>query len=512
MTGLQAALDLKLEADDLNGLATETYVDNAIAGIPPSGGTVTPVANIIAGSLATSPLGTTSTAYFNEWEIESDAYLSSSDTSVMEFSTLANFWMPPVFVADATSTVLPTGTFNAGTSEYDLTIDGQALYNTARVLFASLSSQSSVYVYDSYTGTFTADTANNYTNPNTFVEVQDGTEFQNFIFRFSGTAWQGNPPVKVADTVNSTLTAPAGSTIEVDGITISDGDLVLFTEGTFGPSKIYSYDQPTGEFVLSGESDELGDVAYVVDGTHSGRVYQYTSSPLGTYWKLLGYNKRAVGGVSLKIKERGVYRFTVRTMASIEGGIWPNGELQYGNIVSPDNLYERSLNYRYVPANSSFGTNLMIWNDSFVIQENSGYIPSESSPLIVDVTPFMNYLAPVVNTRDPVVIVDTTSTVLPVGTAGNPVSVLGVDVYDASRVLFTNVSSTTSNVYIYDQVSGTFVEDTVADTLGDEIYVYSGEYNSQTLRFDGTAWLPPKRITWKIDIECVRQPLAKVGV
>jgi hypothetical protein len=63
-------------------------------------------------------------------------------------------WRPPVEVADTTDTTLPTGSAST-----PIVVDGISISNNQRVLFASLTTNPNVYIYDETTGTFTQDTA-----------------------------------------------------------------------------------------------------------------------------------------------------------------------------------------------------------------------------------------------------------------------------------------------------------------------------------------------------------------
>ncbi len=88
----------------------------------------------------------------------------------------------------------------------------------------------------------------------------------------------------------------------------------------------------------------------------------------------------------------------------------------------------------------------------------------------------VNYVANAVNGiswREPVIVRDGTSTTLPTGTAGNPVTVDGVSITNGQRVLFNSLT-TDPNVYIYNQAAGTFTQDTNLATAGDALFVING--------------------------------------
>lgn len=98
-------------------------------------------------------------------------------------------------------------------------------------------------------------------------------------------------------------------------------------------------------------------------------------------------------------------------------------------------------------------------------------------------------LATGVSWREPARVADTIATVVPTGTAGNPITVDGISISDGERVLFTAISGGGGpNVYIYDQATGTFVEDTNNETDGDTVFVQEGTSADATWQFNGTAW------------------------
>ena len=90
--------------------------------------------------------------------------------------------------------------------------------------------------------------------------------------------------------------------------------------------------------------------------------------------------------------------------------------------------------------------------------------------------------------REPVVVADLTATTLPTGTATQPIVVDGVTINDGDRVLF-GALTTHPNVYIYDQATGTFVEDINEETIGDTLYVSSGTNNGKRYTYTASGWV-----------------------
>lgn len=94
-----------------------------------------------------------------------------------------------------------------------------------------------------------------------------------------------------------------------------------------------------------------------------------------------------------------------------------------------------------------------------------------------------------VSWREPVEVLDDSSTALPTGTPGNAITVDGESITDGQRVLFSALTAD-KNVYIYDQATATFSEDPDnAETSGDTLYVIRGTQGGHTYTFNGTAWV-----------------------
>jgi len=92
--------------------------------------------------------------------------------------------------------------------------------------------------------------------------------------------------------------------------------------------------------------------------------------------------------------------------------------------------------------------------------------------------------------REPAVVIDTSSTTVPSGTAGNTTTVDSETISDGDRVLFAGITAGTGpNVYIYDQTSGTFTEDANNETAGDSVYIESGTGAGKVYNYNGTDWV-----------------------
>lgn len=91
--------------------------------------------------------------------------------------------------------------------------------------------------------------------------------------------------------------------------------------------------------------------------------------------------------------------------------------------------------------------------------------------------------------REPARVNDTISTTLPIGAPNNPITVDGVSITDGQRVLFSAiVGGTGPNVYVFDQATGTFIEDLNPESAGDTLYIEAGTEAGTVWQFNGTAW------------------------
>ncbi len=101
-----------------------------------------------------------------------------------------------------------------------------------------------------------------------------------------------------------------------------------------------------------------------------------------------------------------------------------------------------------------------------------------------------NAVGATISWREPVVVHDSTATTLPTGTPTAAIVVDGVSITNGQRVLFSGITGGDGkNIYIYDQSTGTFVEDTNPETSGDATYVQSGTSGGKTFVFNGTNWV-----------------------
>lgn len=99
-----------------------------------------------------------------------------------------------------------------------------------------------------------------------------------------------------------------------------------------------------------------------------------------------------------------------------------------------------------------------------------------------------NQSATGISWREPAVVRDNVSTTVPTGTAGNPITVDGVSVTNAQRVLFSNATPT-PNIFVYNQTTGLFVEDVNTLSTGDAVYIEHGTSAGQTYVYNGTVWV-----------------------
>lgn len=101
-----------------------------------------------------------------------------------------------------------------------------------------------------------------------------------------------------------------------------------------------------------------------------------------------------------------------------------------------------------------------------------------------------NAVGATISWREPAVVRDNVATTLPTGTATQPIVVDGVSVTNGQRVLFSAiVGGGGKNVYVYDQATGTFVEDTNQETSGDAIYIMGGTSAGKTFVYNGSIWV-----------------------
>ena len=89
-------------------------------------------------------------------------------------------------------------------------------------------------------------------------------------------------PAVVRDNVATVVpTGTATAPIVVDGVSITDGQRVLFSAITGGNGKnVYIYSQASGTFTEDTNQESVGDAAYVQSGTSAGKTFIYN----GTAW------------------------------------------------------------------------------------------------------------------------------------------------------------------------------------------------------------------------------------
>lgn len=100
----------------------------------------------------------------------------------------------------------------------------------------------------------------------------------------SGITWK-NPAVVEAPGTSTLPTGTAGNPIVVNGVSVTNGERVLFSGLTTNPN-VYVYTQSTGLFSVAPDlatPAEVGAAVYVAGGTTAGDTYVYN----GTAWVLI---------------------------------------------------------------------------------------------------------------------------------------------------------------------------------------------------------------------------------
>jgi hypothetical protein len=103
---------------------------------------------------------------------------------------------------------------------------------------------------------------------------------ESYVNNAVGATVSWREPAIVRDNVATVVPAGAAAApIVVDGVSITDGQRVLFSAITGGNGKnIYVYNQATGLFVEDINAESSGDAAYVQSGTSAGKTYIYNGS------------------------------------------------------------------------------------------------------------------------------------------------------------------------------------------------------------------------------------------
>ena len=94
----------------------------------------------------------------------------------------------------------------------------------------------------------------------------------------AGLSWR--EPVVAANLVATSVpTGTAGQTITVDGVTVDDGDRVLFAaiSGGGGPN-VYVYTKASGTFAEDTNQESAGDNVYVESGTSAGKTFNFNAA------------------------------------------------------------------------------------------------------------------------------------------------------------------------------------------------------------------------------------------
>lgn len=90
--------------------------------------------------------------------------------------------------------------------------------------------------------------------------------------------------------------------------------------------------------------------------------------------------------------------------------------------------------------------------------------------------------------REPAKVRQNITTTLPVGTPTMTDTQDGVTINGGDRVLFSNLT-VDANVYIYNQVTGVYAQDTNEATTGDTLMIEEGTDAGRSYTFNGTVWV-----------------------
>ncbi len=101
-----------------------------------------------------------------------------------------------------------------------------------------------------------------------------------------------------------------------------------------------------------------------------------------------------------------------------------------------------------------------------------------------------NAVGATISWREPARVRDNVTTTILTGTPTQPIVVDGVSITNGQRVLFSALTGGDGkNIYIYDQATGTFVEDTNQETAGDAVFIIDGTSAGKTFVFNGSDWV-----------------------
>lgn len=103
---------------------------------------------------------------------------------------------------------------------------------------------------------------------------------EQYVNNAVGATVSWREPVAVRDNVATTVpVGTATAPIVVDGVSITDGQRVLFSAISGGNGKnVYVYDQAAGVFVEDVNAETTGDIVYVSGGTSAGRKYVFNGA------------------------------------------------------------------------------------------------------------------------------------------------------------------------------------------------------------------------------------------
>lgn len=118
-----------------------------------------------------------------------------------------------------------------------------------------------------------------YTNGHLYQKNAAGTGADKWQFIGADQSWR--EPAEVRENVATTVpSGTPGAAILVDGVSITDGQRVLFSAINPGSKNVYIYQQTPGTFVESTNEPTGGDTLYILQGTDAGKTYTYN----GTDW------------------------------------------------------------------------------------------------------------------------------------------------------------------------------------------------------------------------------------
>ena len=103
---------------------------------------------------------------------------------------------------------------------------------------------------------------------------------EEYVNNAVGATVSWREPALVRDNVATTLpSGTASSPIVIDGVSITDGQRVLFAALSAGNGKnVYVYNQTTGVFVEDVNQESNGDAVYVQSGTSAGKTFIFNGS------------------------------------------------------------------------------------------------------------------------------------------------------------------------------------------------------------------------------------------